>query len=308
MRTPTLFVLAALLLLGQAAACTILLERAGRRFGLGLGLGLRGARGLFVVSALTLPVVGPAAVLALMAFLADRAPIADRGWVRLPFPRIADQEADHEVDQEIEPLNDPRNDQRAQSSARSSPGSIEARLRFASSPERRVEAVLDTQAQAAPEATRLLRLALRDTEDDVRLLAHALLERRQRRADEALRDLEAALAAAAPAARPRLELLLAELSLDLAGSGLLTRELEAIALGRARTLLEHPGEPGDLQARWALLLGRTLLAERRPEPARAALEESLRLGMPALVVDPLLAEVRFSRGAPTAPGLNGRHR
>jgi hypothetical protein len=272
-----------------------------------LGLPVGRSRPLFAVAAATVPVLGSLALVGLLWRMAGHAPAVAPAWVVVSPPRLeawADEEDDDPA-----PAVEP--DARPSPGGRDGAIEIEARVRFATDPERRVQAVLGTRSLAVPQATRLLRLGLRDPVDDVRLLAHALLEARQREADASLAELEGALADAGEAERPRVELLLAELYLDLSGSGLMTGELEAVALGRARVLLERrragtedpASESRDTRARRCLLLGKVLLGQRQPGPAQAMLEESRRLGMPDLVLAPGLAEAAFALGH---PGSNGR--
>jgi len=269
-----------------------------------LGLPVGRSRPLFAVAAATVPVLGSVALVVLLWRMAGHAPTVAPAWVVVSPPRL-EAWADEE-DDDLAPAVEP--DARASAGGRD--GAIAARLRFGTDPERRVQAVLGTRSLAVPQATRLLRLGLRDPVDDVRLLAHALLESRQRQADASLAELEGALADAGAAERPLVELLLAELYLDLSGSGLMTGELEAFALGRARVLLERrrastedpASESRDTRARRCLLLGKVLLGQRQPGAARAMLEESRRLGMPDLVLAPGLAEAAFALGG---PGPNG---
>jgi hypothetical protein len=269
-----------------------------------LGLPVGRSRPLFAVAAATVPVLGSLALVGLLWRMAGHAATIGRAWVVVAPPRLLDAWAEEE-----DPARAVEPDARPSPGGRD--GAIEARLRFATDPERRVQAVLGTRSLGVPEATRLLRLGLRDPVDDVRLLAHALLEARQRQADASLAELERALAEAGEAERPLVELLLAELFLHLSGSGLMTGELEAFALGRARVLLERrragtedpASESRDTRARRCLLLGKVLLGQRQPEAARAMLEESRRLGMPDLVLATALAEAAFALGD---HGSNGR--
>ncbi|HET6150567.1 MAG TPA: hypothetical protein VFH68_23715 [Polyangia bacterium] len=178
------------------------------------------------------------------------------------------------------------------------PGALSARLRFAREPDARVRAVLATRRLDGARAAPLLRAALRDQHEDVRLLAYALLEDRERQGDATIRALLAALPLAAPQRRATLHEQLAHAYWELCYQQLVAGELEAFALARA---LEHlDAAAGDLPersgARW-LLRGRILLRQGAGAGARAALEESRRCGMPARTVDPYLAETRYLQRA-----------
>ena len=161
-------------------------------------------------------------------------------------------------------------------------------------PASRRAAVLATRRLRDPaDATRLLRLALRDQSEEVRLLAHALLEDRERRAYDAIEQLTRELAAAPAERRGPIACLLAEASLDLCTAGLVSGELESFTLRRARALIEdaRAAAPIRASASAALLLGRVLLRQGESRDARAAFEESRRLGAPDPLTAPYFAEI-----------------
>ena len=239
----------------------------------------RGAWLMFALASAVLPLVGPLALGALIARLARLDDSADAALAHaaltpdLDAPFVA-------------------------STAATDIGaaSFEARLRFNPRSRRAVApAVLATRRLHNPaDATRLLRLALRDQSEEVRLLAHALLEDRERRAYDAVDQLTRELAAAPADRRGPIACLLAEASLDLCTAGLVSGELESFTLRRARALMEdaRAAAPIRASASAALLFGRVLLRQGESRDARAAFEESRRLGAP----DPL-----------TAPYLRGDH-
>jgi len=267
-----------------------------------------------VVTALFLPVVGPLGLGLLLRSVGQRARAAAAG----PPPRITLLPDLPAAAPEVVPApaagvgragaggagSATPGDGDSESSGHShlGPGALAARLRFAREPAERVRAVLATRRLEGARATPLLRAALRDTHEDVRLLAYALLEDRERQGDAAIRALLAALAAAAPARRATLHEQLADAYWELCYQGLVAGELEAFVLSRA---LEHldaaAGEaPERSGARW-LLRGRVLLRQGAGATARAALEESRRCGMPARTIDPYLAESHYLQRA-AAPG------
>jgi hypothetical protein len=271
--------------LGVVCAVAFLSRRA-RRLGLAGSAG--GLRLLFATAAAVLPMVGPAALAALLAGMARRhhepeaalatAGLSDLAGV-LPPPGGVSAEIGR--------------------------GSLEARLRFDPAPASRIAAVLATRRlQAAGDATRLLKLALRDRHEDVRLLAHALLEDRDRQAFQRIEELERALAAAGSGSRGSIACLLAEALCELCASGLVSGELESFTLRRARALLDEARGTAPMQssAGAALLLARVLLRQGEATAAQAALAESGRLGAPAALLAPRIAEAAFlARGATAAP-------
>ncbi|HVY39351.1 MAG TPA: hypothetical protein VHM31_15510, partial [Polyangia bacterium] len=143
-------------------------------------------------------------------------------------------------------------------------GSLEARLRFSPDAASRVAAVLATRRlHDAGDAVRLLRVALRDRTEEVRLLAHALLEDRDRRAYGGIESLTRELAEAPADRRASLACLLAEASLELCTTGLVSGELESFTLRQARQWIEEARGAGPVRgsAAAALLHGRLLLRQ-----------------------------------------------
>ena len=278
-------VVLALLAHGAASVCAVayLQRRADR---LGLDRAQRGATLLLLMVAGLLPLIGPAALAKLFVRMA-RPPVLPEavlvrallGGSRGARPMTAG------------PLGEPVPVPVAAVAAVGE-AMLEARLRFHPLPADRVAAVLATRRLATPaDATRLLKLALRDAHEDVRLLAHALLDDRDRQAYAELEMIERALAAAPAERRGGLACLLGEGLLELCASGLASGELESFTLRRARTLLEEARASGTVRApaSAALLLGRVLARQGDLAAARAAFEESGGLGAPSVLLDAELA-------------------
>jgi hypothetical protein len=192
-------------------------------------------------------------------------------------------------------------------------GALSSRIRHARDPNARVKSVLATRRLDGTRATPLLRAALRDGHEDVRLLAYALLEDRERQADATIRELLSALAVAPPTRRAALNERLANAYWELCYQGLVAGELESFALTRALEHLDAAAAAPDLMAATVvaparpvaltppaitaarlLLRGRVLLRQGAAGPARRALEESRRLGMPARTIDPYLFETAIA--------------
>jgi hypothetical protein len=283
--TGTSRVVLALLAHGAAAVCAVafLRRRADR---LGLDRDQRGATLLLFMVAAMLPLVGPAALARLFVRMARPPVLPEALLVRAPVGRPGGARplrGEHLGAPVPVPIA---------AAAATGQASLEARLRFHPLPADRVAAVLATRRLATPaDATRLLKLALRDAHEDVRLLAHALLEDRDRQAYAGLERIERALAAAPTERRAGLACLLGESLLELCASGLASGELETFTLRRARTLLEEARASGTLRApaSAALMLGRVLARQGDLVAARAAFDESRRLGAPAVLWAPELA-------------------
>jgi len=240
-----------------------------------MGLGLSPLTPLAVVTAAFLPVVGPTG-LALLLRSAARA--ARRAGAQLPptitlLPSLS--AAVPEATGETLGM-----------------GAIAARLRFAPESDTRVRAVLATRRLDGARAVPLLREALRDRQEDVRLLAYAMIEDRERHADATVRALQAALAAAPASRQAALHDRLGNAYWELCYQELVAGELESFALGRALEHLDAAAAGGPSAGRW-LLRARLLLRRGDAAAARLALDESRRAGMPARTIDPYFAEADF---------------
>jgi hypothetical protein len=240
-----------------------------------IGLGLSPVTPLAAVTAIFLPVIGPIG-LALLVRAVGRG--ARAAGVALP-PTIT----------ELPALPAAAPDAAGETLGQ---GAIAARLRFAPDSDARVRAVLATRRLDGARAVPLLREALRDRQEDVRLLAYALLEDRERQADATVRGLIAALAAAPPSQAAALHDRLANAYWEMCYQELVAGELESFALGQVIEHLDAASAAGATAARW-LLRARVLLRRGDAPGARAALDESRRAGMPARTVDPYLSEAAF---------------
>lgn len=241
-----------------------------------LGLGLSPVTPLAAVTATFLPIVGPIGLLLLLRAVARGA--RARGAVLPPtitllpgLPAAAPEAAGETL----------------------GIGAVASRLRFAPDSGARVRAVLATRRLDGARAVPLLREALRDRQEDVRLLAYALLEDRERQADATVRGLLAALAGAPPSQAVVLHDRLANAYWEMCYQELVAGELESFALARVVEHLDAAlAAGGATAARW-LLRARVLLRRGDASGARAALDESRRAGMPARTVDRYVAEVAF---------------
>jgi hypothetical protein len=251
-----------------------------------IGLGLSPLTPLAVVTAVFLPVVGPIG----LGFLLRAVARGARGaHAELP-PTIT----------ELPPLPAAAPEAVGETLG---VGAIVARLRFAPDSDARVRVVLATRRLDGARAVPLLREALRDRQEDVRLLAYAMLEDRERHADATVRALQAALAAAPASRQTALHDRLANAHWELCYQGLVAGELESFALGRALEHLDAASAAGGASAARWLLRARVLLRRGDAAAARLALDESRRAGMPARTVDPYFAEAAFiERGVDRAVG------
>lgn len=152
--------------------------------------------------------------------------------------------------------------------------------------------VVAARGRDDPGAIALLRRSLTDPDEDVRLVAHAVLESRHRIADRALHEAACELARAPAERRRPIHRRMAAAYWELARTGLAEGDCLVHALERARhhvqtALSEHP-EHASL-----LLLARIELGRGNGEEAEAALVGAVELGLSPVVAAPYLAEAAF---------------
>jgi hypothetical protein len=203
--------------------------------------------------------------------------------------------------------------------------SIQQVLRESSSAEERVRAVMALRHMDARRAVPLLRQAFAHESEDVRLLAFAILERREKRLRARIQAAESRLkrASSEPTTAPseraaRWHRRLGRDHWELVYGGFVSGDLEPAVLGKAR---EHLERAVALEPDPSLLglLGRICLRQRDPARARAWLARASEAGGPSASLAPWLAEAawqerRFGevaeilRGVPRAalrrPGLD----
>jgi len=130
-----------------------------------------------------------------------------------------------------------------------------------------------------PGAIALLRRALTDRDEDVRLLAHAVLESKQRVAYRGVHD--------------TCDLRLAAAHWELARTDLADGDCLAHALTAARHHARAAAARHPQRASLALLAGRIELRSGALDDAEAALARAIELGLPPAVAAPYLAEAAF---------------
>ena len=157
----------------------------------------------------------------------------------------------------------------------------------------RLAAVAEARGCSDPATIARLRRALEDPDEEVRLLAHAVLESKSRtayrRIDQAARELQAA----PPSRRTALQRELALEHWELVWLGLVEGECLDEVLGTARrhALAALDGEPRSASLHF--LLGRIALRRGDSREAEWALLRAAELGLPAAQLAPYLAEAAF---------------
>jgi hypothetical protein len=170
---------------------------------------------------------------------------------------------------------------------------LDAMLRDAPDPQTRMDALMGTLKLADAQAAVLLRRALKDRDDEVRLLAYALLDRKEKAIEARIHSNRLALQTLADGAGFAQHRALAydfwELSLLGTAQVGAPSPLTTYVCEHARAALHL--EPQD--AGLHLLLGRALLRERELEGAAQALLRAVRCGMAPAKARPYLAEIAY---------------
>jgi hypothetical protein len=168
-------------------------------------------------------------------------------------------------------------------------------LLHAADPARRIAALIATLSLPSRQAVPLLRLALKDPDDEVRLLAYALLNRKEKAVEARMRGQAAPAAGDAPERVFLRHQALAHDYWELAHLGdpqgeallsLCTRAYEHV-----QAALQLRPQEGGLH----FLSGQILLAQRALEAASSAFEQAVKCGIDARQVCALQAEIAFKR-------------
>jgi len=174
------------------------------------------------------------------------------------------------------------------------PGGLLGVLRNAPDSERRLRAVISTRQMQQRSAIPILREALQDPVDDVRLLAYALLDDQQEELTAHIRELLAALESG-EGEGAALQQSAATAYWELAYLGLAEPELRRTMLKSAeRHLLGALAERGD-DGELHFLLGRVRLLDGRLEAAEKTLLQAIDCGLSRNEVLPYIAEIAFMR-------------
>ncbi|MGI4850059.1 MAG: hypothetical protein ACRYGK_18270 [Janthinobacterium lividum] len=172
--------------------------------------------------------------------------------------------------------------------------SLKAILAHARDPQRRLQALIATLALDDLRAAPLLRIALKDADDEVRLLSYALMTRKEKALEQHIHMALAGLELASSSQHLRYRRALAHHFWEMGhlcpdGDG--ARQFYDMA----RLHAQHctAASPGD--GALLFLLGRILLKLQMLEASRSAFSQAIEAGIDAGKVRPFLAELAFLR-------------
>ena len=168
-------------------------------------------------------------------------------------------------------------------------------LRHATSTDRRVKAVMATRQMSSQEAIPVLKEALRDPADDVRLLAYAMLDAKEEAINAGIRQLQQRLQRSRPEEQARLHERISGSYWELAYLGLAQGEVLRHVRTQALEHLERALTLGPTEPGLHVQHGRLLLGQRRWHEALAAFDRAVAAGVPAASVAPYQAEIAFEQ-------------
>ncbi|WP_241264497.1 tetratricopeptide repeat protein [Marinobacter daepoensis] len=172
-------------------------------------------------------------------------------------------------------------------------GGLRQVLREANDPAKRLKALLASRQMSGREGVNILREALKDPVDDVRLLAYSMLEQREKALVQEAERLQTQLAQTTePKPVKQMNRRLAQTWWETAYLGLAQGSLRQYYLEKSRELLIKLVATYDEPADWQLL-GRVELALGKPDQARDAFEVAIDNGARQEHILPYLAEIAF---------------
>jgi len=174
-------------------------------------------------------------------------------------------------------------------------GSLIEILEHSTQIDKRINSIIRTRQMRDQDAIPVLRMALKDSEDEVRLLAYALLDRKEKVINTQINDLLNKLENAPPESRPELHIRVAQGYWELVYTGLvqgivLQHVLKSALLHARKAIAEKPYHRG-----LHLLTGRILLRLGDLEKSQTHFERARKLGIPSSDILPYLAEIAFMR-------------
>lgn len=160
----------------------------------------------------------------------------------------------------------------------------------------RVDALLKLQTLKSLGSNSVIRNALQDEAEEVRLIAFGILDNREKSVSRQIRAEQEQLKAAMSASRRLFHTRqLAWLYAELADQGLVQGEVLRHALSQTQRFADDVIAANPDEAGMWLLKGRVLARMGKPDDARQALAHALELGLPASQGIPYLAELEFGQ-------------
>ncbi|MGB1108786.1 MAG: tetratricopeptide repeat protein [Gammaproteobacteria bacterium] len=168
-------------------------------------------------------------------------------------------------------------------------------LEDAREPEVRMRALLATRQMDSRDAIPLLRVALKDTVDEVRLMAYAMLDKKEKQLTRRIHELQEELEDHPDLDPYEQHFRIAENLWELAYLGLAQGEvLEHVLFNARKHLLKSLADEVKHPHGW-FLMGRILLRQGELNEAGEAFKRARTDGLPLARVNPYLAEIAFAQ-------------
>ncbi|HCV77466.1 HEAT repeat domain-containing protein [Pseudomonas oryzihabitans] len=175
-----------------------------------------------------------------------------------------------------------------------SDGGLQDVLRHAPSTDKRLTALFATRRMPGRDAIPILKLALRDPADDVRLLAYSMLDQQESQINQRIETQLGELASTPAERQPALHGTLARGYWELAYLGLAQGSVLRHVLGQAREHIEL-ALAGEENEELRILAGRIALEQGEPERALEFFQAAEAAGVPLAQLAPFRAEIAFLR-------------
>lgn len=173
-----------------------------------------------------------------------------------------------------------------------SDGGLQDVVRHAPSTEKRLNALFATRRMAGRDSIPILKLALRDPTDDVRLLAYSMLDQQESQINQRIEAALSQLATVSEAQRPAVHATLARWYWELAYLGLAQGSVLEHVLSQAREHVEQSlVSAGNGESH--LLAGRIALQQDLLEQAEAHFQQAELAGIGSQKLVPFRAELAF---------------
>jgi len=173
-----------------------------------------------------------------------------------------------------------------------SSGALRQILRFSDKPLKRLKAVMATRHMPVQESVPVWQIALKDRVDDVRLLAYAMLDGREKQLTERIQDITTELDELPAQRRVEAHRQLAGWCWELVYNGLVQGAVREHWLKNARRSAEL-SLAGHIDPALSLLQVRILLEQNELDAASIALERAAATGVANAVLAPWRAEIAF---------------
>lgn len=167
-------------------------------------------------------------------------------------------------------------------------------IKHAANPDKRLKAIMATRQLDDRDAVPILRIALKDPVDDVRLLAYSMLDTKEEKINSGIQDIEKLLLKSKGLAKARLHKEIAYHYWELSYLGLAQGDVVEHVLNQS---CDNLGIAIDLEPNDAgscFESGRVLLRLGRQEEAMERLTEALELGISKNDILPYMAEAAFN--------------